>query len=525
MVDKVLSIKAIINILFSDGQTYELPLVNKNYMTEDLDTYCESIRLNEQLYSTSNINIVGNICCNTLSLEVTSYDNLLVSSNEESPYYGLMNDTAMIEIYAQVGDEENLEYMGRYFVSAWENGTTNNTSNNVSISCVDLLSKIKNIPLDKLRLKNNISVVDYLKIAIESLNSKLSDELKIKYREEDLNIYINSKYDWQLHFINIDKTDIESIFNNIAQNTVSYIWIDRDGYLKTDHLLDDSVKESVSTLSGSVNILEYGTQTGDVGKYSGIEVEYIDSIAYEDKELFSVLDYQLYVGENIISNLSLNSDKVFNIHMIKIDCEDGQAFCKSFSLYKKSIDLVIDSKNKTKASIKIFGTVLNETKNIMTVYMDDNKKGDIAKINNNVLRKELIHTFANGLISILNMKNNRIYAQGWINPRIRLGDMVCMVGTRLGVNNYYKVVGLEFTFGSSYRCKASLIRTIKVEDSFLDLTYQLEEALYDVLTGVDVDVNKIDTLSEEENAIIESQLDSNDVIELRKIIYGGDYNG
>lgn len=523
MVDKILNVKAIIKILFSDGQTYELPLVNKNYMTEDLDTYGTSIKLNEQLYSTSNANIVGNICCNDLSIEAVSYDKLLVSSNTESPYFGLMNDTAMVDLSLQVEDEPDLLYMGRYFVSAWENGTTSSTANNVSISCVDLLSKIKNIPLDKLRLKNNISVVDYLKIAVDSLNSKVADNLKIKYRDDDLNIYKNSKYDWQMHFINIDRTDIESIFNNIAQNTVSYLWIDRDGYLKTDHLLDDKAKESVCTLSGSLNILEYGSQSGDVGKVSGIEVEYIDSVTYETKELFSTTDYQLVVGNNKINNIQLNSDKVFNIHMIRIECEEGQAFCKSFNIYKKNIDLVIESTNKTKASIQIWGTILNETKDTLTVYVDDNKKGDIVKIDNNILRKELINAYANGLVTVLKMKNNRIYTLGWINPRVKLGDLVYMLGSRLGVNDYYKVIGLELTLGTSYRCKASLIRTMEVDQSFLDLTYQLENALYDRLTGVDVDINDIVELTEAEAQFVEKELNTDLVAEFRNVLYGGDY--
>ena len=50
--------------------------------------------------------------------------------------------------------------------------------------------------------------------------------------------------DWQMWFNNIDRTDIETVFNTIAQNTLSYIWIDRNGYLKVDCLLDDKEEQA-----------------------------------------------------------------------------------------------------------------------------------------------------------------------------------------------------------------------------------------------------------------------------------------
>ena len=200
----VKTVETFIKIIFKDGQEYNLPLVNVNYMTDNLVNYGTSVKINEQLYSTSGNNIVGNVCSNSLAIELVSNDKLLISSNEQSPYFGLMNDTAIIDVSVRVEGEETDTFMGRYFVSAWETGTSNSNANKVSISCVDLLSKIRHISLDKIRSYRNMSVCDYLKKVIDELNKNLPESMQILYDEEDLNIYKNSKYEWQIYFNNID---------------------------------------------------------------------------------------------------------------------------------------------------------------------------------------------------------------------------------------------------------------------------------------------------------------------------------
>lgn len=500
---KVANVKTTLVFTFKDGQTYELPLVDKN--KTGLQTYGTSVKLKEHLYASSGKNIVGNICCNSLAIELISKDKLLISSNEESIYYGLMNDTAVVDVFCSVEDAVT-EFMGRYFVSTWENGTTNSTANNVSISCVDLLSKIKNISLGKIRLKRNLDFNNYLKTIIDTLNKQLPVTMQIIYTDDDLKLFKNSEYDWQMYFNNIDRTDVETIFNTIAQNTISYIWIDRDQHLKTDHLLDDSVDEAVSTLSGNINLFGYGSQSGDIDNYSGVAVTYISNIAYEDKQLLQIKDYDLYKGTNEITNARLNNDKVCNVHHIEIECETGTAICVSFDNYKNSIDMIIEATNKTKATITVFGTIINETTDTLTMYKDDNNKSTLIEIENKLLRKEIINSYTTGLVQLMSMKNNRLYAEGYINPRIRLADLVYVKGVRLGVDAYYKVTGLEFTLGTNYRCKATLLRTIAITPDIESIMYNNIDELYTAVTGDYADVNNIVELNDTNELRVQTQL-------------------
>lgn len=493
----VKSIKPRAEIHFANGLVYDLPFVNVNYMTEDLKTFGMGLRLREKMYSSSANNIVGNICGNTLSIDLKSIDKLLIPNNAESKFYGYMNDTAYIELYFYIPDEDTEIYMGRYYVDTWESEAQAKRAREVNISCVDLLSKIKNMTLDKVRLHRNMKFNDFLKIIIDNLNSRLPEHMQILYTEDNLKIFRNSGYDWQMYFNNIERKTVEGLFNDVAKYTISYIWIDRNNYVQTDHLIDDDISESVGKLSDTTNLIEYTNCSGDIDKYSGVRVKYIDSMNYEDKELLSISDLQLYKGNNVFENLKLNSDKVADIDTFDIDTDKGKAFCVKFNNYKDSMDMVIKAKYTCKANIKVHGKVINEVYG--TVEKRNNSNGTLLDIENRVLIKQLINTYANGLNNLMSMKNNRIQANGFISPMIECGNTVEFEGTRLDIVDFYKVTGCEFTYNGKYRCTVDLLKTIVTETNVDDILYDYNVLLYKRICGEYVDNSEYRDLTESEN--------------------------
>jgi hypothetical protein len=375
--------------------------------------------------------------------------------------------------------------------------------------------------LDKVRLYRNMKFNDYLKIIIDNLNSRLPEHMQIIYTEDDLKIFRNSSYDWQMYFNNIDRTDVETLFNAVAKYTVSYIWIGRDRHIKTDHLLDDTVAESVSEISGAVNLYEYSNRSGDIDKYSGIRVKYIQNISYEDKELLSLSDVQLYKGNNTLDNQHLSSDKVADIHTIEITCDTGKAVCVSFDNYKNSMNMIVRASKTCKATIKVYGKIINETYGTIEKYIDDSNKNTILEIENRVLIKELINTYANGLINLMSMKNNKIQANGYINPRVKLGDTIKFTGKRFNIEDFYKVVGMEFTLGRAYRCNITLLKTIITETDVEDILYDYNTLLYRRLMGDIVDSSEYKEISEAENEKAYEYI-SVEMDELNTLLYGGE---
>lgn len=479
----VKSVKTTAKIIFGNGEEYIIPFVNRNSAVNDLKNYGDNCTLKRSLYKGTNTNVIGNICCSSLSIEGRSYDKLLITSNEKSKYYKYMNNTAKIEVNC-TGDDGIETMMGTYYVDTWECGTTNNNYDSFYISCVDLLSKIKNISLKKVRLRQKMKFSDYIILVIDKLNTYLSDDMKVKYTKQTLqkmdNLYND---DWSMYYNNIDRDNIESIFNTLAQNTLSYIWIDRNNYLQVDSLIDDNVVESVCTLSGLDNLFSYEIQQGDIGSYSGLSVEYISGISYKDAQLLQLKDYQLYVGKNNITG-NLNTDKAIKINLIEIVCDDGtKAVCTGFFNYKNEIDMTIRSSNNTTASITVYGQVIDETYDTKISYKNNNIKNNLLEVKNNLLRADDIDTYALNFLRLISMENSLVVAEGYINPQLDLSNIVAVIGKRLAINNYYKVVDLEFKLGTNYRCKATLMKTIESKVSIQSLLAMDNKQVIEILSG------------------------------------------
>lgn len=488
MESTIKSVQTVAQIIFSNGQEYTIPFKNQQSQLLDLQNFGTKCSLKETLYKGTNTNVIGNICSKSLSIEGRSLDKKLISSNENSPYYNYMNNTAKIQVRC-TGSDGVTTSMGTYYVDTWECGTSSSEYDTFYITCVDLLAKIKNISLHKVRINQHMKFSDYLKKVIDTLNRYLPNDLRVNYSIQTLqkldNLYSS---DWQMFYNNIDRDNIETIFNTLAQNTLSYIWIDRTNTLQVDSLLDDNSSEAVCSISGLTNLLEYNIEQGDIGNYSGISVEYIESVSYNDKQLLKLDNYQLYGGINEIT-AQLNSSKAINISVIEINCEDGtKAVCTGFFNYKNEIDMTIRATSNTIAQILVYGQEIEETLNILEKYKDDNKKDTVLEINNHLLRSYDIQTYADNFLRLISMKNSKLSVTGWINPQVKLSDMIGMTGIRLGINNYYKVVGLEFSLGTNYRCKADLMKTIEGQVAIESLL-EPDNTEVCLITGGTIDTN------------------------------------
>lgn len=505
MINTVKIVKTEVVFTFKNNMTYSLPLTSVDNTT--LSNYCTGIKLNEKLYTPSNTSIIGNISSNTLSISIVSKDKMLMSNNENSVYYGYMNSDAIIDVWCTDVVNNKKIYMGRYWVDTWENANNSNNKFGVEISAVSLINKIKQISLVKVSLKRNITFKDYLISIINKLNSQLDDNMKVKYNESDLDIF-NSIYSWNMYYNNIDRDNIEIIFNTIAQNSLSYIWIDRDGYLKTDCLIDDKESEVIASYSGDKNLFSYNLTSGDIYQYSGVNVKYIDDVLYDTRSILSMQNIELRKGRNIVTT-NLNSNKVINIHHIKIDTSDDSiiAKCVSFFNYKNTIEMnIISSEYVENACLYAYGTIITERFDSITQYKSLDNTSSILDIENNILRKECINTYINGLVQLLNMTNGQVIIEGYISPAIRLDSIIHVYGKSLDINGYYKVIGLEYTLGSSYRCRATLIKTIDIIPNIDDLLYDDNVAVINMMSGINILTYEFKTLTDTQENLVDSVL-------------------
>ena len=474
-------------IIFSNGSNYTIPFTNPHdSQNPDLLNYGTNCKLKQALYKANSTNVIGNICGSTLSIEGKSLNKLLIPSNENSQYYSYMNNTAKIEV--KVTGDDNVETnMGVYYVDSWEGTESSDNYDTFNITCVDLMSKIKNIKITKVRINQQMKFSQYLKQIIDTLNDSLPVGMKVIYTMSTLEkmdkIYNDN---WNMYYNNINTDSIENIFNELSQNTLSYVWIDRNNELQVDTLLDDvnEVITPVCELSGSTNLLSYSSEQGDICAYSGIECEFISGITYKDEQVLDINNIHLSAGNNTI-NTQLNSDRVIKVNLIEITPEDASVKCSvtGFLNFRNYIEINVKSLGETNVSIKVYGKLINESYDTLTKYKSDNDKNSLLSIKNHVLRSEDIPTYVDNFLRLISMKNSSLQVEGWINPQVKLSNMIEMTGTRLGISNYYKVIELEFNLVTNYRCRASLMKTIDAIEAIETLLTDDHNECLNILNG------------------------------------------
>ena len=149
--------------------------------------------------------------------------------------------------------------------------------------------------------------------------------------------------------------------------------------------------------------------------------------------------------------------------------------------------MVIKAFTNTKATITVYGQVIDETYKTINVYKNNNIRSNVLEVKNHILRAEDIETYTNNFLRLISMENSSVSAEGYLNTQLKLSDMVAVVGTRLAINNYYKVVDLEFSLGTSYRCKANLMKTIEGSVSIEALLGNDNEFVLGMMGGETVD--------------------------------------
>jgi hypothetical protein len=349
---------------------------------------------------------------------------------------------------------------------------------------------------------------EYLVAVVKKLNSQVSSNMQINYRDSDLEIFKSNKEFSDVYFNNIDRSTIETIFNTISQSSISYLWIDRQGYLKGDCLLDDKNEQPVTSLSGLVNLESYEIQDLDITNYSGIKSTYIKSVSYNDSEVLSLSNLQLNKGINTIS-ATLYNTKVINIQRISIEIEEGTGICYTYNYYKDSIKMEIySSVYTTNATINVYGTVMDEATDTLELYKDTSNKGNLLELENTILKGKYIDTFTEGMLQLISLDNNIVIATGYINPAVNVGDMVSVYGRSLEVDGVYKVISLSFTLGSSYRCTAKLIRTVEIIPSVDSLCYDDNIAVINMINGVNISNYTFEILTDKNEEIVQDKLGS-----------------
>lgn len=495
-------ILAQVKFTLSDGSTFTL----NSDSSINRYNFISSLKLNESLSAENNIPIGVNTS-SILNIEIISNNKALIPENENSTYYGYMNNSAIIEIYITESNEEI--YFGKYFVNSWRSSISSDTPNLVKISATNIMSIISKQEVPDIEINTGMYIKNYLLNVIDELNSKLPQTKQIKYNERDI------KFDAfpVMQFSNLDTENMGNCLNGLSQCTMTNIFVDRDGKLKTDYCCDDNPSEAVYSFDVMTSASAGG---GLLVEYDSIKVNYSLGNILDVEQLAGLYQQDVIKGDNIFKDISLGG-AVYKINRIEVVADDPSIFVgvKSAKYNKNKMQVTIEADAATKVSIKIFGQRLDTTS---MVYETDGENK--LEVTNRVIEKSYVEKYVNNMLQLINFKNNSMSVEGYFNPRVKLSDTVFInCNNSMSISGYYKVVGLDWDLSIYGKCVMSLIKTFEVNYNVDVIMKNLNNLLELTINGVYSNDNKFVRLNSSENTYANAELNT-ELTELRTLLYG-----
>lgn len=451
--DRIESVTSDITITLKDGQKITLQIVNSPI--EGINNFVKTINITESL-SAINSNPVGVVSSNILRLDIRSLDRALIPENKNSPYYGLMDNSATINI--KTTDVDGEVDFGTFYVSNWKSSVTYNTPNRVTIEATDLMSLIGKATAPDMEINKDINTSSYLAMLIDKLNQSNQLGKQVLYNLADIGFpqFPN------LVYANIEFNNVSGVLNTLSQSTLTNIFIDRDGYLKTDYCLDDSIVESVGDLSDKVNIVTASVDNGGLVGYNKVRTNYMVYNINAISKVAQLTGQTLIPGDNDFSNIRLING-AFKVNYAKVGTKNPvRPLLKDLSYSKSRASLVIN--NPTTEDITVDVELYGQTMNENQLFMErskDSHSSECLEVTNKLLPKSSIENFTAGLLSLVGVRNSGLQLKGLFNPRIKLGNTVFVdVIDSIGVSGYYKVTELNWLIGNTIKCDMKLIKTI-----------------------------------------------------------------
>ena len=498
------SLSCKVKFTLSNNSTFTL----NSSETINLKNYLSAIKLTEQISAENNIP-VGVNSSNVLDLEIISENHALIPENESSIYYGYMDDTAIVELFVTIVDEDKEVYFGKYFVDTWKSVITSDEPNKVKISATCIMGVITKQVVPDVLISNGLFIKDYVIAVIEELNNTLPANKHINYREDDIDFSIFPT----MQFSNLDTEDMSNCLNGLSQCTLTNIYADRDGYIKTDFTCDDTSEEAKYRLD-VMTAAQAGS--GVLVNYDGVKVKYSLGNILDVEQLASLYQQNVVAGDNTFKEINLG-EAVYKINKIEVTAEDNSidVDIKSAKYNKNKMTLVIEAEAATKVNISIYGQRLDTTELIYEIQ----GKNEL-EINNKVLESQYINKYADYMVQLIGFKNNSMQVSGYFRPDIKLADIIFIncIGA-MSVSGFYKVIGLEWEFGVYGKCTIDLIKTFESEFNIDDIMFNFNDLLELTLAGVYTQDNKYTPLSQKENDYV-NQVLGTEFDELRMLEYG-----
>lgn len=451
--ERVNSADLLIKIIFKNNTSIELKLLNEVGINKD-----ENIITNAKIVETLNVqnsNPVGVISSNTLKLDIRSNDKSLIPDNENSPYFGLMNESAYIDV-SVIESGQTLKF-GRYFVNKWYSLTDMSNKYKVNIECTDIISILSKNLIPDIQIRKKDKLSEILKNIMDKINNKSIEKYKVIVDQNNIKF---PDFD-SVEYYNISVTNMSDLLNTIAQSTLTNIYINRNNEFICDYVADDTKTESVGNIDENMAILSAQSNKNDSTTYTGVKTNYFKYSVNKPDSIGGISEQALEIGDNQLNNIVSNGN-IYKLNYVSVIGDNtSNIVIKELTYNKNKIDMLISASEKCNCEIDIFGQSINENQLYETLG-DTDSDNTTLEVTNRLIDATLVKLFNTKLLKVISLKNSKLQIKAFLDPRAKLGDIVYINTEKLlGVKGYYKIYKLEWEFDTSLKCNIELIKVFE----------------------------------------------------------------
>lgn len=448
MIDKYIKGRAIAKIVLSDNT--EIEVKSKVIGDIGLTNYIDSGSIRESESASTN-NPIGVPCSADGSLNIKTLDQSLMPENTKSPYYGLMNNEAVL--YMLIEDSEATEaplILGVYYIDNWYSTLSYDDTKTVILEFTGIMSALNKAMMPTLNIEKNVLFKDYLINLISKWNESADDKHKITIDESKLTFGPFT----HMPFSDIDAKNIGEALTILSQSTLTNIYISGENELLTDYCFDDSASEAVGLISDCVNAVKYNVTDGLLVKYKGVKVNYPSIIVNSPSSISSLSGQTLKAGaETEINNIDTGG-KLFKLNYVKVNSdEDDVVDIVDITYNKKEANIKLQNNDTKDLSVDI--ELIGQTINSNNMSFSSGSE-PILEVTNNLLSQSDANKFMQNLNKVIHDKGNEISVSGYFNPRIKLGSIVNVELKAINKSGVYKVKAREISVGSSIKTTLTL---------------------------------------------------------------------
>lgn len=456
---------------FSNGATLNLYVNDSD--SDDDEQVIESIDINPSLAATTS-NPLGSVAASSLELTLSDESSDLFPNNVNSPYYGYMDKTCYItvactKLYIESEDEptDNVPQeqtlqtpapLGTFYVSSWESVDSSDDVSGVRISALDLISTIGNMEVPIVALDVTQSAIAYFRNVVTALNARLPQYKQIVLE----NNATFGTFDNNIRYRNL-KSDgkVIDLLNQFSHCLLCNIYMDTSNVLKIDSILDDPQEQPVYTMSDDTNLTSVKVENGLLVDYSGVNVNYPVDRSAITETLGQMRDVSF-------SDLTFNNyhfdDSVYKLAYIVISSSTDICPVPTSMLHDNTeMNLVLSAESGTTADDSYNVEMYGSKQAAGFVSTSDVTDDSVCTIENSLIQKAHVQDYLDAINEYMQNKRSGLSCTGAFDPRLKLGDVVTVTSTLLGLSSKYKVTKLNWHLDDNFGCEAELRAVTEVQ--------------------------------------------------------------